>query len=149
VSFGAEHDSRHTAAETRRAAEAAPRAPEAVPRGAEATPRNAAEAGFRAVMVSIATPDRETARRLARLLVEGRLAACVQLIDPILSVYRWKGEVREEAEVLLLAKSSQDLLPRIGELLAREHPYELPELAAVPITDGSPPYLQWMKECLG
>jgi len=118
VSFGAEHDSRHTAAETRRAAEAAPRAPEAVPRGAEATPRYAAEAGFRAVMVSVAAPDRETARRLARLLVEGRQAACVQVIDPILSVYRWKGEVKEEAEVLLLAKSSQDLLPRIGELVA-------------------------------
>ena len=109
----------------------------------------AAEAGFHPVLVSITAPDGETAARLARLLVEGRLAACVQIVDPILSVYRWQGEVKEEAEVLLLAKSSQDLLPRIGELLAREHPYELPELAAAPITDGSPQYLQWLKECLG
>ncbi len=101
------------------------------------------------MVVSITAPDRETGRRLARQLVESRLAACVQVIDPILSLYRWKGEVKEEAEVLLLAKSSQELLPRIGELLAREHPYELPELAAVPIADGSPAYLQWLKECLG
>ena len=99
-------------------------------------------------MVSIAAPDRETGRRLARLLVEGRLAACVQIVDPILSVYRWQGEVKEEAEVLLLAKSSQDQLPRIGELLTREHPYELPELAAVPITGGSPEYLKWLQDCL-
>ncbi len=101
------------------------------------------------VLVSIAAPDGETALRLARLLVEERLAACVQLIDPIRSVYRWKGEVKEEAEVLLLAKSSQELVPRIQEFLRREHPYELPELAAVPITGGSPEYLEWIRECLG
>jgi periplasmic divalent cation tolerance protein len=108
-----------------------------------------AAGGFHPVTVSIAAPDRETGRRLARLLVEARLAACAQLIDPILSVYRWRGEVKEEPEVLLLAKSSQELLPRIGELLAREHPYELPELVAAPIADGSPGYLQWLQDCLG
>ena len=109
----------------------------------------AAVAGFRPVLVTIAAPDEKTARRLARLLVEERLAACVQLVDPIRSVYRWKGAVQEEAEVLLLAKSSQSLLPRIEELLRREHPYELPELAAVPIVAGSPTYLEWLKDCLG
>jgi periplasmic divalent cation tolerance protein len=113
--------------------------------GAEA----ARTAAFQAVLVSIAAPDAPTAQRLARLLVEGRLAACVQIIDPIRSVYRWRGAVEEQAEVLLLAKSSQDRVPRIGELLRREHPYELPELAAVPITAGSPDYLSWLAECLG
>jgi periplasmic divalent cation tolerance protein len=103
---------------------------------------------FRPVLVSIAAPDGETALRLARLLVEERLAACVQVVDPIRSVYRWQGAVQEEAEVLLLAKSSQDLVPRIDGLLRREHPYELPELAAVPIMDGSPTYLKWLKDCL-
>ena len=103
---------------------------------------------FQPVLVSIAAPDGETARRLARLLVEERLAACVQIVDPMRSVYRWQGAVQEEPEVLLLAKSSLDLVPRIEELLHREHPYELPELAAVSIVDGSPGYLAWMRECL-
>jgi periplasmic divalent cation tolerance protein len=103
---------------------------------------------FRAVLVSIAAPDADTARRLARLLVESRLAACVQIIEPIRSVYRWKGAVEEQAEALLLAKSSQALVPRIAELLTREHPYELPELAAAPLTGGSPDYLRWIEESL-
>ena len=113
---------------------------------------NAAEAdfhpGFQPVLVSTAAPDGETARRLARLLVEDHLAACVQIVDPIRSVYRWQGAVKDEAEVLLLAKSAQDLVPRIDELLRREHPYELPELAAVPITGGSTEYLKWLQDCL-
>lgn len=104
--------------------------------------------GFQPVLVSIAAPDGETARRLARLLVEERLAACVQIVDPIRSVYRWQGAVQEEPEALLLVKSSRDLVPRIGELLAREHPYELPELAAVPIQAGSPAYLSWLEQAL-
>ncbi len=103
---------------------------------------------FQPVLVSIAAPDGETARRLARLLVEERLAACVQIVDPIRSVYRWQGAVQEEPEALLLVKSSRDLVPRIAELLRREHPYELPELAAVPIQDGSPAYLAWLRQCL-
>jgi periplasmic divalent cation tolerance protein len=126
----AEHGSRRTAARTDQGS-------------------RAAIAGFHAVLVSIAAPDRETARRLARLLVEERLAACVQVVDPIRSVYRWQGAVKEDAEVLLLAKSSQERVPRIDELLRREHPYELPELAAVPIVAGSPGYLEWLKQCLG
>jgi periplasmic divalent cation tolerance protein len=104
---------------------------------------------FQPVLVSIAAPDGETARRLARLLVEQHLAACVQIVDPIRSVYRWQGAVQEEPEALLLAKSSQDLVPRIEELLHREHPYQLPELAAVPIQAGSAAYLAWLRESLG
>jgi periplasmic divalent cation tolerance protein len=121
------------------------------PGPAEAGGQDGHETGreFLPVLVTIAAPNAETARRLARLLVEERLAACVQLVDPIRSVYRWKGAVQEEPEVLLLAKSSQDLVPRIDELLRREHPYELPELAAVPIVAGSPAYLRWLEECLG
>jgi periplasmic divalent cation tolerance protein len=103
---------------------------------------------FQPVLASIAAPDGETARRLARLLVEERLAACVQIVDPIRSVYRWQGAVQEEPEALLLVKSSRELIPRIAELLHREHPYELPELAAVPILAGSTAYLAWLRECL-
>jgi periplasmic divalent cation tolerance protein len=103
---------------------------------------------FHPALVSVAAPDTETATRLARRLVEERLAACVQIIDPIRSVYRWKDAVQEEAEVLLLIKSSTDLVPRIDDLLRREHPYEVPELAAVSILHGSPAYLQWLEECL-
>ena len=113
-----------------------------------ASARRGAEAALRPVLVSIAAPDGETAARLARRLVEERLAACVQIVDPIRSVYRWQDAVQEETEVLLLAKSSGDLVPRIDELLHREHPYELPELAAVPIQAGSPAYLSWLQQCL-
>jgi periplasmic divalent cation tolerance protein len=100
------------------------------------------------VLVSIAAPDAQTASRLARLLVEERLAACVQIVDPIHSVYRWRGEVKEDEEVLLLAKAAVHLVPRIDELLRREHPYEVPELAAAPIVTGSTAYLKWLEECL-
>ena len=103
---------------------------------------------FQPVSVSITAPDAECARRIARRLVEMRLAACVQLVDPIHSVYRWQGEIHDEAEVLLTAKSAEPLVPHIAALLKELHPYQVPELAAVPIVAGSPAYLAWLRENL-
>jgi periplasmic divalent cation tolerance protein len=99
-------------------------------------------------LATATTPTAEDARKIASALVEGRLAACVQIVEPITSVYRWQGNVEEEKEVLLLIKSTRDLVPRIAELLDRIHPYEVPELIATPIVEGSPAYLNWLEENL-
>ncbi len=90
----------------------------------------------------------EDARKIAAQLVEERLAACVQIVGPITSLYRWQGAVEEEKEFLLLIKSTEDLVPRIAELLDRIHPYEVPELIATPIVDGSAAYLGWLQDNL-
>jgi len=67
-------------------------------------------------------------------------------MEPITSVYRWQGKIEEEGEVLLLIKSKQDLIPRIAELLDEIHPYEVPELIAIPIVEGSASYLSWLED---
>ena len=100
------------------------------------------------ILATTTTATTEDARKIAAALVEERLAACVQIIEPITSVYRWQGAVEEEKEILLLIKSSKDLVPRIAELLDRIHPYEVPELIAVPIIEGSSAYLSWLDENL-
>jgi periplasmic divalent cation tolerance protein len=98
------------------------------------------------VLATTTTTTMEEARKIAAELVEERLAACVQIVQPITSVYRWQGNVEEEKEVLLLIKSTRDLVPRIAELLDRIHPYEVPELIATPIIGGSNTYLNWLAE---
>jgi len=100
------------------------------------------------VLASTTVPNLETAERIARRLVEDRLAACVQIVQGIRSVYRWQGRVQEEPEVLLLVKTAEPQIPRIEDLLHQIHPYELPELVSVPITGGSAAYLRWVEECL-
>lgn len=100
------------------------------------------------VLATTTTATMEDARKIAAQLVEERLAACVQIVEPITSVYRWQGAVEEERELLLLIKSTEDLIPRIAELLDRIHPYEVPELIATPIIGGSAAYLSWLQENL-
>ncbi len=89
-------------------------------------------------------PDTETARKLARALVEEKLAACVNIIDSVRSIYRWKGEIQDDGEVLLLIKSGIDQFPALCDRLQELHPYELPEIVAVPISMGLPGYLDWL-----
>ena len=100
------------------------------------------------MLATTTAPDLETAERIARRLVEDRLAACVQIVQGVHSVYRWQGRVQEESEVLLLVKTAETQLPRIESLLHQIHPYELPELVSVPIGSGSAAYLRWLAECL-
>ena len=78
-------------------------------------------------------------------LVEKRLAACVQIGSPILSVYRWKGEIEESSEIPLAIKSSRELFPRIQAEIKRLHSYEVPEIVALPIVDGAEDYLLWLE----
>jgi periplasmic divalent cation tolerance protein len=85
------------------------------------------------------------ARRLARDLVEGRLAACVQIL-PIRSVYRWAGKTQSAGEHLLLAKTRRRRVPALMTFLRRRHPYQVPEVLVVPVSAGLPAYLQWVTE---
>ena len=89
-------------------------------------------------------PDAGTAGRIARALVEEQLAACVNILPPMHSVYRWKGQVEEAGEQLLLIKCSSARFPALRERLRTLHPYELPEIVAIPILDGLPEYLAWI-----
>ena len=89
-------------------------------------------------------PDRETAERLATTLVERRLAACVNIVPGLTSVYRWQGAIQTDAEVLLLIKTDAQRFPALEKTLREEHPYELPEIVAVTISNGSPGYLRWI-----
>ncbi|MBM3783022.1 MAG: divalent-cation tolerance protein CutA [Acidobacteria bacterium] len=89
-------------------------------------------------------PSIDEANRLARGLVEERLAACVNLIPGARSVYRWQGAIEESDEVLLIIKTRRDLLDKLGKRLSQLHTYEVPEAIAIPILDGLPAYLDWL-----
>jgi periplasmic divalent cation tolerance protein len=88
----------------------------------------------------------EDAERLARALVERRLAACVSVVPGVVSIYRWKGAVEREEEHLLVIKTRTERLPALSEALVALHPYEVPELLALDVADGHPPYLAWLDE---
>lgn len=90
------------------------------------------------------TDDAEEASRLARLLVYRGLAACVQIIGPVRSVYRWKGTVEEAQEWQLLIKTRAALYGKVEEAIRQEHSYEVPEILAFPVTEGSRSYLDWL-----
>jgi len=89
-------------------------------------------------------PERAAAERLAGLLVEKRLAACVNVLAPCRSVYRWQGAVRHDEEHPMLIKTTAERYPALEQALRSGHPYELPEIIAVPIERGLPAYLQWV-----
>ena len=97
-------------------------------------------------LVFCSCPDPDTARCLATTLVEARLAACVSVLPPMRSVYRWQGQVEQADEVLLLAKTVAGRLPALMERLTALHPYELPEIVAVEAAAGLPAYLDWVAD---
>ena len=89
-------------------------------------------------------PDTESAVRIARTLVEERLAACVNRLPGVASTYRWQGKIHEDAEVLLLIKTTRARFDALRARLLELHPYEVPELIALDIADGSAAYLAWL-----
>ncbi len=99
--------------------------------------------------VTTTLPDRESANRLGRTLVDERLAACAQVVGPVSSVYRWQGEVETAAEWYCHLKTTAlqvaPLMARIHQL----HPYETPEIIALPVAEGDPGYLKWIEESVG
>jgi periplasmic divalent cation tolerance protein len=95
-------------------------------------------------VVLMTAPDSEQAAAWARTLVEERLAACVNLVPGLHSVYRWEGKVEEAQEVLLVAKTAADRCAALAARLEALHPYELPELLVLPVSGGSDRYLAWV-----
>jgi periplasmic divalent cation tolerance protein len=89
-------------------------------------------------------PDTASARALADALVEARLAACVNILAPCRSVYRWQGKVEDAEEVPLLIKTTAARYAALETAIRKQHPYELPEIVAVPIAHGLPDYLDWV-----
>lgn len=94
-------------------------------------------------------PDQTTAEELAAHLVENRLAACVNIIPGMRSFYEWKGEVCRDAEFILLIKTRAAIYPRLEKTIVDRHPYELPEVIALPIETGLAGYLGWIDEQTG
>lgn len=100
--------------------------------------------GDEVLLVMSTLPDRDSAQALARILVESRLAACVNVLAPCVSVYRWQGAVEETAEVPLVIKTTARRYAALESALRAHHPYELPEIVAVPLARGLPGYLEWV-----
>ena len=96
-------------------------------------------------MVTVTTPDERLAGELARVLVQERLAACAQVGGPITSTYRWDGEVQVDREWLVTAKTVESRVPALARRVQELHPYEVPEVVAVPAVGGSEPYLEWVR----
>ncbi|MCP5140889.1 MAG: divalent-cation tolerance protein CutA [Chromatiales bacterium] len=101
------------------------------------------------LIVYCTCPNHETARRIAALAVDAGVAACVNVLPGITSFYRWKGKLQQDEETLLLIKTRQTVYPKLEALVQQHHPYELPELVAVPITVGLPGYLAWIVQATG
>ncbi|MBE0623942.1 MAG: divalent-cation tolerance protein CutA [Burkholderiales bacterium] len=90
-------------------------------------------------------PDRASAEKLATLLIEQKVAACVNVLAPCDSVYRWQGKIQRDEEHPLLIKTAQDRYAELEASIRANHPYELPEIIAVPIIRGLPAYLRWVE----
>lgn len=97
-----------------------------------------------ALIVFTNLPDRTSAEKLARTLVDRRLAACVNVLAPVSSVYRWRGEVETAEEVPVWIKTRAALYGEVEAVIVEAHPYELPEVLAVPLVHGLPAYLEWV-----
>lgn len=99
-----------------------------------------------AVLIISNFPDQKTATLLAEALIEQRLAACVNVLSPCVSIYRWQGKIESAGEVPVLIKTRKQHYDRVEQLIKMMHPYELPEVIMVPITGGLPAYLQWITD---
>jgi periplasmic divalent cation tolerance protein len=97
------------------------------------------------LLILCTCPDGESAARIARVLVEEHLAACVNRVPGLTSVYRWQGEIHEDSEVLLLIKTRSELFESLRARLVALHPYDVPEVIALDIAAGHAPYLDWLR----
>jgi periplasmic divalent cation tolerance protein len=96
------------------------------------------------IVVLTTCDSADEAERLARHLVEHRIAACVNVVAGARSIYRWKDKIEDAAEFLLVIKSRRDVFPKLRTAIAQLHSYEIPELIALPVVDGSEAYLSWL-----
>jgi len=98
------------------------------------------------ITVFCTVPDRDCAEKIASAVVENRTAACVSIIPGLASVYRWKGDICRSDELLLVMKTRSGLFRSLESHIRALHPYEVPEIVAMPIVDGHAPYLAWIGE---
>lgn len=98
------------------------------------------------LLVITNVPDRAAAEKLAHALVGSRTAACVNILAPCRSVYAWQGKVEQADEVPLLVKTTADRYDALERAIRANHPYDVPEIIAVPVTAGLPEYLQWVSD---
>jgi periplasmic divalent cation tolerance protein len=97
------------------------------------------------VLLAISTfPDAETATRIGRQLVNDKLAACANIGAPVQSIYRWQGKIEESQETMVFFKTTAAQFDALQAALRTLHPYEVPELVALPVTNGLPDYLRWV-----
>ncbi len=101
------------------------------------------------IVVFITASNEDEASKIARALVEGRLAGCVNIIRNIRSIYSWQGKIEDESEVLMVVKTQQSLFGSLSEKVKELHTYTVPEIIAMPIVEGSEDYLKWLKEVTG
>lgn len=94
----------------------------------------------------ITCPDRRSAQRIASALVEARLAACINLVPGVISIFRWEGRLQKSSEILLIVKSSTRSFPALVKAVRHLHPYTVPEIIRLPIAAGFPAYLKWLKK---
>lgn len=100
------------------------------------------------IIVVMTSQNRQEAVNIVRTLLEERLIACANILNSVHSLFWWKGKIEEEDEVLVLMKSQQTLFKKLSERIKEIHSYDLPEILALPITGGSPLYLEWISRCL-
>ena len=100
------------------------------------------------IIVFMTASNREEAVKIVRTLLEERLIACGNIMDPVSSFFWWKGKIEEEKEVLVIMKSHETLFKKLSKRVTELHSYDIPEILALPIVDGSASYLDWIKVCL-
>ena len=98
------------------------------------------------VVVLVTVGKLGEARKIAKFLVEARLAACVSLSSPVQSIYRWKGKTEAAREILLVIKTSREIFPELQSEIRKLHSYATPEIICLPIIDGSREYLDWLAQ---
>jgi len=98
------------------------------------------------IVIFITAPNEDEAVRIARSLVEAHLAACANIVRNIRSIYTWQGSVQDDTEVLMVVKTRKGLFEAVSARVRELHSYDVPEIIALPIIDGSPDYLNWLRE---
>ena len=98
------------------------------------------------LIVLVTTPNVEDGRKIAKKLIDEKLAACVNIFPGVTSIYTWKTEICEDSEVLLIIKTRAELFEALSAIVSEIHPYEVPEVIAVKVTAGSQSYLKWIDE---
>lgn len=99
-------------------------------------------------VIFVTVPNKKEAEKIAGSLLKHRLAACVNIIPGITSVYRWKGGIEKSKELLLVIKTSKNKTDNLIKLVKKEHPYDIPEIISLPITKGNKDYLRWISDSI-